>query len=125
MTSRHTLVAVLSAGTTVALLVAVGGPGVAVFLFFAAGLLLAALYGEAGASPAPEGGGPSAEGGENDFGGETVEFAADSPAASRGRSVDWGSVDWGSVDWGSVALAYAAGLCLWSVAALLTVALLG
>ncbi|UPV75034.1 hypothetical protein M0R89_02955 [Halorussus limi] len=114
MTRKATLLAVSGAGLTVAALVAVGGAGVAVFLFFAAGLLLAALFGEAGTSPAPEGAGPSPEGDGGDGMGETLEYAEqDGSPTQRGRSVDWGSV----------ALAYVAGLCLSSVGALIAIAL--
>ena len=91
---------------TVALLVVGLGAATAVFLFFASGMLVAVLFGEAGAGPAPEG--EFAEGA-----GETTEFAADAPSVSRVVAVDWRSVG----------VYYVVGVCVWSVVALLAVAL--
>ena len=70
MKPSQRLLSFLAAGVAVALLVVGFGADAAVFLFFASGMVLAVLFGEAGAGPAPEG--ELANGAE-----EKMEFAGD------------------------------------------------
>ena len=108
--SREVLLAVLGAALTVGVLVVTVGAAAAVFLFFGTGLLLAALFGEAGPAPAPEGA-------VSESGGGAGEVTEPEPSGSDAR---YGARR--SLALGSLLFYYVVGLCLCSVGALVAFA---